>query len=74
MRNTSKKILELAMEMDRDNGGSLSQEYVFFDGTFRRYPTCTAFAAHVYVEVINMMVKLFTIETENEGKECVCLC
>ena len=71
---TSKAQIELALAMDKDGEGFVCNEYAYFDGTHKRCPDYITLCCHVYVDVLNMTVKLFTMETEDEGEECTILC
>ena len=67
---TSQALLQLATWMDKDKDGLLRDEYAYFDGTYKRCPGYVTLSCHVYVEVISMLVKLFSMETESESAEC----
>ena len=66
---TSKVQAQLAVAMDRDGDNFLSDEYCFFDGTFKRCPGFVTLAAHVYVELLRKIVKIATMECKSESTE-----
>ena len=57
--------------MDRDGDNFLFDKYCFFfDGTFKRCPGFITLAAHVYVELLQKIVKIVTtMECESESTE-----
>ena len=67
---TSKVLLDVALEMNMNSDGLLEDEFAYYDGHFKRCPGFATLACHVYVEVIQIMVKLFSMETEMESTEC----
>ena len=71
---TSKRQLDIAISMDCDENGPLKDEYMFFDGTFKRCPGFVTLAGHVFMDISCQIVKLFTMETDSESTECVSLC
>ena len=54
---------------DRENNDFLSDEYCFFDGTFKRCPGFVTLGVHVYVDLLRKIVKIATMECESESTE-----
>lgn len=60
---------KLAAAMDRHNREFLSEEYCYFDGTFKRCPGYVTLSAFVYVSILQRTVKLATMECEQENAD-----
>jgi len=68
---TSETQLRMALDMDKDTDGILSNEVCFADGNHKRCPGCITLTLWVYHPLLRQIVKLTTLETETEGKENV---
>jgi hypothetical protein len=66
---TSKIQAQLAVAMDRESNDFLSDEYCFLDRTFKRCPGFVTLGAHVYVDLLQKIVKIATMECESESTE-----
>ena len=66
---TSKFLLNLAHRLDRQTGDYLSTEWVFFDGSRKRYKGFKTIAVAFYHPLVRKMVKILTIDVKSESTE-----
>ena len=68
---TSKFLLQLACDMDREGNHFLSNEYAHFDATHGRVKDHATFGLHVYHPVVRKLIRVVSMECSKEDTSAI---
>ena len=64
---------KIALDMDKDRDSYLSEEWTFFDGTFKRCPGFVTLGAEMFHPLADRIIKLACMETDKEDTASIAL-